>query len=1115
MSDFREELLLQKEVKLKLYYYREDNNYAGWSVLVWGGGSEQKKIDFFEDLKDGSYGRVAEVVLRNRKDTERVYFAIGKIDKNNNFLERECEEDRFVLTKDADQNGNIEVCVIHGKKELQRKVKDVVCNIHYKRWKRDYKDWDVHTWMNGKKSDIKFVDDEYPCWKVAKYRLSNVKPSDRLGLMIRKGGNRWLEKGCKEKVVNLRKYERNGVADIYMIQGVKKEVFNNMPIIMNGHYWRYDGDYKDWNLWVWMKYKDGITVVNPGFSVDFNRDDNTFGKMHGIGSGKIATFVLDSLEDIEYVGFLVKKGDWEERDIDLDRRISVSTIEKICRERNSNMVDFYFTQGELKFGFKEEDIALDEKIVDATFREISREETKIRTVDVELNVKYKEYKNNGEKDRAFVAPFILKSEDGEIIPISSVQHRGEKKGDKNEGRFFRINLETEDNSYKLKPFDKRYTLELKGYTSSVVSRRKLYDRPEYEDMLTYDGDDLGVTYSEEKSKFRVWAPEAERIELVLYDEDTGSDPIDEIDLKKSIGGTWYREVPVNLKGMFYTYRVYSGTQVVEIVDPYAKSSGINVERGAIIDLADTNPEGWDDVPRPEFNNETDAMITEIHVRNYSIKESSGVRRDKRGKFVALTEENTRTLGGEKTCLSHIEDMGYTHVQIMPITKCGSLDETQVLNKGNWGYDTAHVMITEGTYSTNPHDPIARIKEFKKVVQEFHKKGIRVILDVVFNHTYKTQFSNLNVLMEKYYHRVRGEIFSDATGCSNEIASERKMVRKYIVDTVKYWAKEFKIDGFRFDVMYLLDKKTLNEVRKEVDKIDPSILVYGEGWDPTTDTTIDSRLLAKRTNAHDMPRVAFFSNEAADAIKGKFDKPVRGFALNGDQDDDIWNKMYRLKRGIVADVRHPQLNNIYDKVKPNQVVNFVGVHDNLTWWDKIKISVNNSEKVKRKMYRLGYSILCTMQGALVIPEGDEFLRTKNCNNNSYDANDEINGIDWDRKEEYIEDNNYIKGLLTMRKAHKGFRMDNPDEIREKVRFLDNMPDKVIGYTINDHANGDISDKIAIIHNGGWREETIQLPEKGWSVIVNDKVAGATEIGRIKGDRVRVLAHSSMVLTNEKR
>ncbi|MBP5427388.1 MAG: type I pullulanase [Clostridiales bacterium] len=1108
MSDFQENLTERENLKLKLYYHRMDNKYDEWSALVWIEGSECRKVNFFEDAESCSYGRVAKLELENLGKQNKIFFAIGKLDRNDKFIERECEDDRFVLGTDADENGCIEAYVIHGKKELQKKERDLVVNMHYRRWRRDYKDWDVHTWINGKKEDVKFVNEEDPYWKVAKCKLSGVKPADKFGFIIRKGGNKWSDRECREKAVNLRSYDRDGVVDIYMVQNIPKIVYNR-PILVNFHYKRYDDDYDLWNIWVWKKFKTDVTIEEPGCGIAFVNYDDTYGKVGGASAGKVATFILEPNENIESIGFLIRKDNWIDRDIDQDRFVR---LEDILRMQKEGKVDIYLAQGDLNIGFGEREIDLSPRIVDATFR-YPMDKGKIKTVYVELNKKLYEEISSREMDNALVAPFVLEDEKSEVVPISSVQYRGEKREERDKRRFFRINLKTEGDSYKLEPFKKHYRLRLTGYKSRFISLRKLYDHTEYVKNITYDGDDLGVTYKKWRSKFRVWAPEVERVELLLYDKDTGSLPVKVKDLRRSKGGTWRTKVRGNLKGMFYKYRVYSGTQMVETIDPYAKAAGINAERGAIIDFKDTNPEGWGDVAIPKSGEITDAIITEIHVRNYSIKESSGVSKNNRGKFLGLTEKGTTTSDGTSTCLSHIIEEGYTHVQIMPIAKCGTLDETRAERQSNWGYDTIHFMVIEGTYSTDPHDPVARIKEFKKMIQTFHANGIRVVLDVVFNHTYKTQFSNLNILGPKYFHRVRGEQeeFSNATNCSNEIASERKMVRKYILDTVKYWVNEFKVDGFRFDVMYLIDKDTMNEIREEINKIDPSILVYGEGWGAETDTTISQEELAQRRNAYKMPGIAFFSNEASAAIKGSFDGTDRGFALKG---EGIADKEYRLKKGIVADTYHPQLGNDYDRIKPNQVVNYVGVHDNLTWWDKICVSVNDAcEAVKRKMYRLGYAILFTMQGALVVPEGDEFLRTKDKNNNSHNLGDRINGIDWNRKSEYKEDSNYIKGLIKMRKQHKGFRINDPDEIRKKVRFMDNLPDKVIGYTITDHANKDVSNRIAVVHNGGWREEVIRLPQNGWSVIVNDKSAGVEEIERVNGDKVRVLAHSSVVLVDK--
>ena len=1125
MSVFQEkselhELETNKEVKIKLHYLRKDDNYDGWNVWTWDNNGSKQSVDFFEDTEDSSHGKVATWKVANLDEIDKVGFLIRKREGNNEWAKKDVEEDRFILMKNIDEFGNIHVYVTQGEREVRfKKVKeeaekDLTVRVHYKRVYNDYKDWNLWAWENDEKGQkIEFTgEDSYG--RVAQFNVSKATFDDKLGFIIRKSvhGNEWAEKeGCGnsnngDNLVSLRKYEKNGKVDIYVMQD-EPGIFFERPIWVNFHYKRYNNNYDPWNVWVWKKYKN--LIGEPGCGVYFTKDDHAYGKISpNEPGGKIATFMLGNTRGVEKLGFLVRRSDiygdgkevWLEWDVDLDRYVD---IEKMRELEKDGEVNIYLAQGDVNFAFRKEDMDLSPKILDATIQEPrDKAREKFNTIEVELNTKF----NLTDESKA---DFELRCGNS-IIPINNIQYRGIGN---DVGRLFKIEIK---DTYNLEPFDKKYVLSLKGFKSLPVSIRKLYDEKKFEERLTYDGDDLGVTYSKESSKFRIYAPTADDIELLLYDKGMDSEPVKTFKLKKAEKGTWFGEVKEDLKGMFYKYRVCVEGKEGEIVDIYAKAGGTNLKRGAIVDFDETNPEGWDDVPRPKFVKPTDAVIEELNIRDYTINENSGVDEKYRGRYLGLVQSGTRLDDTNiTTVLDHIEEMGYTHIQIMPILKFDGYDENmenQIYY--NWGYNNIHFFVLEGSFATDAHNPETRIKEFKKLVMECHKRGIRVIMDVVYNHTFKTQYSDLNILTPKYYHRVwkNSGLFSNATECSNEVASERKMVRKLIVDSVVHLAKEYKVDGFRFDVMYLLDIDTMNAVKEAVHKIDPTILLYGEGWEAEMETPISGDKRAMKKNASKMRGIGFFNNEFGDALKGSFNGSDRAFISNAYHKD----REERLKKGIVADIQHADVTNGED-ILPTQVLNYAGAHDNLTLYDKICKSVAEAtEEVKMKMYKLAYSILFTAQGMVMIPEGDEFMRTKFGNKNSYDAGDEVNAVDWARKSKYKKVCDYIKGLIKLRKAHPAFRMSERSEIQEKVSYFPslNKGDDRVGYKITDHANGDVSDTLVIVHNGNWQETTVELPGYGWYVLVNGERAGNEVIEEVKGNRVLVPAHSTMVLSDKK-
>jgi pullulanase len=498
-----------------------------------------------------------------------------------------------------------------------------------------------------------------------------------------------------------------------------------------------------------------------------------------------------------------------------------------------------------------------------------------------------------------------------------------------------------------------------------------------------------------------------------------------------------------------------------------------------------------------FRNKTDAIIYELHVRDASIAVNSGI--DKKGKFLGLTETGTKNTAGMATGLDHIKEMGVTHVHLLPFYDINSVDESMPgKEKYNWGYDPLNYNVPEGSYATDATDGVTRIKEFKQLVQTFHQNGLRVVMDVVYNHTALTEQSNFNQLVPGYYYRQTADgKFSNATACGNETASERPMMRKFIIESMKYWVQEYHIDGFRIDLMGVHDIETMNLISKELHKIRPDILLYGEGWTAGSSPLPDS-MRALKKYAYKLDRVAVFSDDIRDGIKGSvFNHEDRGFASGKPGMEES------VKFGIVASCPHPQVN--YNKVnysrapysaEPHHTITYAECHDNHVLWDKLAISAKDATREEReKMHRLALSIVMTSQGIPFLHAGTEFLRTKKGVENSFESPDSINAIDWSLKTSNANVVEHVKKLVQLRKAHPAFRMTPAKQMSSHIRFLD-MPDGVVAYTINGAAVHDSWQKILVILNGSGKTTDVTLPAGRWTVELgldaNKQVSGVLQL-----------------------
>jgi pullulanase len=608
----------------------------------------------------------------------------------------------------------------------------------------------------------------------------------------------------------------------------------------------------------------------------------------------------------------------------------------------------------------------------------------------------------------------------------------------------------------------------------------------------YNGNDLGLSYSSLKSVFRIWAPVAGKAELILYNAGIGDSPAGTYAMQKNELGVWSVTVNNDLKGKYYAFRVLNNNKWSnEVPDPYAKAVGVNGQRGMIIDLNDTDPAGWEQDQSPSFKNPTDAIIYELHIRDASIAASSGIMN--KGKFLGLTEPGTKNGQGLSTGLDHLKELGVTHIHLLPFFDFSSIDETKPGKpQYNWGYDPLNYNTTEGSYASNAYDGTTRIKEFKQLVKTFHQNGLRVVMDVVYNHTSSGENSNFNQLVPGYYYRqaANGK-FSNATACGNETASERPMMRKFILESMKYWVQEYHIDGFRIDLMGVHDITTMNLISKELHKIRPGILLYGEGWTAGESPLPDS-LRALKRNAARLDHIAVFSDDIRDGIKGSvFRHEEKGFVSGKPGMEES------IKFGIVAACKHPQVD--YKKVnyskapyaaEPYQVITYAECHDNHALWDKLAISAADaSAEDRKKMHKLALAIVLTSQGIPFLHAGTEFLRTKKGVDNSFDSPDSINEIDWDLKTKNADVVKYVEALIKLRKQHPAFRMMRAKEISGNIRFMKNTKPGIVAYTIDGAAMKDPCKKIMVILNGSGLSQTIQLPVGAWKILFDEQLQPA--------------------------
>ncbi|AMB99572.1 pullulanase [Aerococcus urinaehominis] len=607
-----------------------------------------------------------------------------------------------------------------------------------------------------------------------------------------------------------------------------------------------------------------------------------------------------------------------------------------------------------------------------------------------------------------------------------------------------------------------------------LKTRELMHDPKFDQVYGYAGE-LGVNYHIETCQFRLWAPTALAVELLIYDDLYG-DNYSVYEMLEGEKGTYYYSLDGDWHNTAYMYRLYLPDGATNLsVDPYAKACTANGERGVILDLERAKPQGWYEDRPPAMSHDTDVVIYEASVRDFTAAENSGVIH--RGKFLGMTEEGTKSPQGRSTGLDYLVDLGVTHVQWMPLADFATVDELDAGNPENynWGYDPLHYNIPDGSFATDPKDPMVRLSEMRQMVMALHKKGIRVIMDVVYNHVYQTEKHPFGLTVPGYYFRENsaGEL-SNGTGVGNDTASQRFMMRRYIVDSVVYWAKEFHIDGFRFDLMGIHDVDTMNAVRRALDEIDPSIFILGEGWH--LDTRLDSNEKASMRNAYRTPRVAYFNDKIRDAVKGS--------DYGNAQDTGFATGKFMTEQQVLTNFAGGyNLSNTEAIIdNPQQMIQYIAAHDNYTLYDKILLSNGGDDENKRhRRQMLATSIILLAQGVPFIHSGQEMYRTKNGIRDSYNSPEWINQIDWSLRDRFATSVDYISQLIRLRLSNRLFNLDTFGEVRAYLKIF-KADYQIIGVHLAGHPTS--SEEYVLIFNGQDNNVKCWIPEGEWEVIVRD-------------------------------
>lgn len=614
----------------------------------------------------------------------------------------------------------------------------------------------------------------------------------------------------------------------------------------------------------------------------------------------------------------------------------------------------------------------------------------------------------------------------------------------------------------------------------------------------------GVEYSPKATTFHITtSPDVKKVNVLLSDTDSDN-PTEQLtkQMKRVGAGKWELTVKSDLKGKYYLFSVYNSAQPDNTPGIFAKAVGVNGKRGAIVDLRDTDPEGWADDVRPAISNPCDLVIYEMHHRDFSVDLSSGLKN--KGKYLALTEPKA---------IEHLQRLGVNAVHILPSFDYASVDESKPdVPQYNWGYDPLNYNVPEGSYSTDAATPTTRIREFKQMVQALHRAGIRVILDVVYNHTFDINGSNFQKTYPDYFYRKTAEgKYSDGSGCGNETASEKPLMREFMKESVEYWIKEYHIDGFRFDLMGVHDIETMNEIRAMVDQIDPSIYIYGEGWSAGS-CAYPQEKLAMKANTKQLNGIGAFCDDMRDALRGPFSDDHKGGFLIGEPDQEE-----SIKFGIVGAIAHPQIDMTkvnYSREawtnEPSQMVAYVSCHDDMCLTDRLRATVpyiTDDELIRLDL--LAQTAVLTSQGVPFILSGEEMLRDKKSVHNSFRSPDSINRLDWNNLKRYPQVFDYYAGLIALRKAHPAFRMGKAEEVRKHLEFVD-APKGVVAFRLKDNAGSDAWRNIYVVLNSQKTPQNVKVAEGSYTTVVANGKVNADGLGLISGSTLTVAPQSALIV-----
>lgn len=610
-------------------------------------------------------------------------------------------------------------------------------------------------------------------------------------------------------------------------------------------------------------------------------------------------------------------------------------------------------------------------------------------------------------------------------------------------------------------------------------------------------------YSSSKTQFAFWSNAAEQMEVTIYEQGevlSAEEAKTVVPLVKGENDFWTATVKGDLAGKYYTVRSFqNGQWAPEAPGIFAKAVGINGQRAAIIDMKKTNPEGWSKDVRPAMPDMTDIVVYETHLRDFTVSPNSGIAN--KGKFVAMTEEGTVSAEGEATGIDHLKELGITHLQILPMFDYGSIDETTLdKNRYNWGYDPVNYNAPDGGYSTDPYDPACRIREAKQMIQALHKAGIRVIMDVVYNHTYDVMGCALGRVVPQYFYRLNEDgTYANGSGCGNETASDHEMMRQFMVESVCYWAREYHVDGFRFDLMGIHDQETMNAIRAALDEIDSTILTYGEGW-AAMSPAYPYEQLAMKQWTYKMPRVGAFSDDIRNSLIGSPFDHERGFASgNGVCKEALMN-------GLVA---CPAWSG-----EPMQHVSYITCHDNYCLRDRIEVSAQEeSEQTKLRMNKLAQTAVLVSQGMSFIYGGEELFRTKNGIDNSYQSPDSINIIPWENKAAYHDLFTYYQQMIAIRRAHKGFRLGTAELVKTHCEMVPTEKEHLIIYRINALEGIDSAKSLIVLLNGGPEAEQVEVPEGEYQLLAFNGEANVNGLSDLHEDHALVAPYSATILAEK--